>query len=157
MTKSQQLKAKELFFAGYYGQKVLFIPDDEVESIGKYSVTVNSPFLDLISNGRCQETYLQLTSLSNISDEDATNLAKLRGFVNVKKVYISDNGYWVYWRGESGVLKRKSFTFYGDMYLPETSFLKSRSFALDYYCPIENKVITVEEQVNRKWIKIKEE
>jgi hypothetical protein len=36
-------------------------------------------------------------------------------------------------------------------------YLQSKGYAMPYYCPIENRIVTVKEQVSEGWIVLKEE
>lgn len=131
------LENKSKFFAQYYVQKVAKSPllNDELPNQRCYPELALNPK---------NEFYLELTPLSQISDEDAVIVAKLRGFVNIKSIEIVEQGYYV--NQPNG---RKSFIFFNDMWRPEIDFLRSKSFALPYMG------LSVEKQIEYGWVKLK--
>lgn len=66
---------KKRIFALYWGQTVLHIPDDEIESMENTPLTINDSFMGL--NKGIELGYLLLNPLSSINDEDAIECAIL--------------------------------------------------------------------------------
>ena len=135
----QLTQAKERFFAQHLGQEVVFTKGNYVNRIGsKRKLDVTS--LAFLVGGFKIKTALLLTSLSDITDEDKRDIAKMRftfvgeNFAQVADKYLSKS-----------ILPH-------DMH----QCLQSKGYALDYYCPELKRVITVPEQIELGWIKLKE-
>jgi len=136
------IENKAKFFALYWGQQVLCWKSDT--SSHKHKIVGGHSIANMVKNTHNLNEYLGLKSLSQISDEDAIEVAKLHGFVSFEGVEINSNGYYVLQpRG------RKSFIFFVDMWLPETDYLRSKGYALPW------KGITVEKMIEYNWIKLK--
>jgi len=124
---------KAKFFAQYWGQKVL--------KTGTYTYEVNSSF-----NLKHDAYFLELTPLKNISDEDAIEVASIRGFVNISRVKFVFEGYWVTLK-QKGKRSVTKFVFFRDMYQPEIDFLRSKSYLLPY------KDLSTEDLIAYGWAK----
>lgn len=120
------LENKVKFFALYWGQNIL---------ISKVSDgSVRSKVLGRYFEGELREAFLELKPLSSISDEDAIEVSKL--CVNGNNKRIDD------------------IKVYARIYASQSSlindFLRSRGYALPWMG------LSVEELVQRGWIKLKE-
>lgn len=93
--------------------------------------------------------YLELTQLSDISDEHAFLIAKIRGFVNVTRVKFVFEGYWVTIKQE-GKRSVSKFVFYRDMYQPEIDKLRELGYLTSW------RDLSVEELFKRGWAKVKQ-
>jgi hypothetical protein len=130
MTEEKKAEMKARFFAQYWGQRVGFVVND----MGDWEV------------GKCKFIdYLELTPLSQITDEDAIEVAKIAG----NSSYMDDR------RAFNGRLLmqeflRKQSNVYGESWLHVFDYLRSKGYALPYMG------ILVEEMVKYGWIKLKE-
>ena len=159
MKTENTLENKAKFFAQYWGQHVLYFTSDFLRKIDNLT-------LDSIEN----DDYLELKPLSQISDEDAINVAKLvspmlfegRGkngghyidksetwWYSVKHngktlmVDIDLDGY-IFEYDEVEEYKRPSHSLIG------TDYLRSKAYALPYMD------LSLEDLVEYGWIKLKE-
>ena len=138
---------KERFFAQYWGQEVK--TSDYLKSYGFKPLTVNYRNIK-----RAAVSYLELTPLSLITGEDAIELAKLNNWqhpVNdLTEVYVNSLGDKVV--KTSLDLKYGYFVIKEDNFNPhQFDFLRSKGYALSY------NGISVEEQIEFGWTKLKEE
>jgi hypothetical protein len=143
-------ESKARFFAQYWGQSILLLKKSDKD---KYPINGRTLFgVDDKSN----KSLLLLTPLQKISDEHAIEVAKMSGFVVtnlIKKGHtkphfdLTDGGFGV--------------CYYEDYYNYVTyeagQYLQSKGYAVPTYCPIANRIVTVEEQVSEGWIVLKEE
>jgi hypothetical protein len=122
---------KERFFAQYIGQKVLC---DKAKN--------NNIELTKAWNWKNQSFFLRLKSLSNITNEDALEIAKLNRWAD----YREGNDPEPYITHTKNFIKKPEFQLgsYVD-------YLRRRGYALDF------DGITVDEQIEFGWIKIKED
>lgn len=89
------------------------------------------------------------TPLQNISDEHAIEVAKVFYFPYAQNI---ENGKKVV----ENIIRnnfRNDFNSCFHIY----QYLQSKGYALDYYCPIENRIIPVQEQIDNGWITLKTE
>lgn len=141
MTNTIENKAK--FFALYWGQK-LHISHGETYKID-YDSFISAWDTD-------PDDYLELTPLSQISDEDAFICATIKiggamNFINCKVKRNDKYGIWVKLNRENG-----SKEFYLDFNIPEVyDYLRSEGYALPYMG------LSIEKLVEYGWIKLKNE
>jgi hypothetical protein len=131
-------KIKSKIFASYIGAKVelcqsRFSEDSEDRVFTLFGVTKDDWFMVEESKlvyhfNDSNNDSLLLTSLLNVSDEDAIKCAELGGFVNFSNVGFTNNGYWVGWNE----INKNKFINYIDLTLPEIDFLRSKGYALPY-------------------------
>lgn len=115
---------KKQIFALYWSQKVLHIPDDEVEYMEATPLTINDSFMGL--NKSIDLGYLLLNPLSSITDEDAIEVAIICGRANTSVGYAKEfiTSYF-----EKNVA---TTTIYNYQYFKSIDFLRSKGYALPY-------------------------
>lgn len=122
------LENKAKFFAQYWGQRVV---------LKNESISSRLYQMDRVVILHCETHTLELKPLSSISDEDASSI---RGFIN--------KGDFLFYLNKSTSIT----TFIeGNLYFKDVDFLRSCGYALPYMG------LSVEELVNRGWIKMKGE
>ena len=129
---------KKAFFAHYYNQSIV------TDGSQRFGYSVSDFFEGIFDESKA---YLELTSLSQISEEDMISI----GFdiqapfedVNIKFYFERFDTHWhLYYNGISAD---------GYLLLEDYDFLRSKGYALPYMG------ITIEEMVDAKWIKLKNE
>lgn len=155
------IENKEKFFAQYWGQRLL--------TYGKQKGYLVNHFLD----GNYTKAFLELTSLSDITDEDAIEVAKMAlGYSKLpQQINISETvnrkigfGFSFWLNGESEyqidlgnfynpklfcLNRHTSPSEYLHNALKISDYLRSRGYALPWLG------VSVEEQIKRGWIKLK--
>jgi hypothetical protein len=148
---STNTESKARFFAQYFGQKCyrrkLWYDDlPTIKLLSKQLIYI------AVDAG-----VLQLTPLQKITDEHAIEVAKLMGCYSEKFINSKDFGKPNFFF--NGINLEVSF--FEDLYdyisAPAYQYLQSKSYALDYYCPIQNRIIAVDEQIKIGWIILKGE
>jgi hypothetical protein len=147
------------FVSQYYGQTICYDarhPDEK--EYGK----IDAFIIERIEN-KSPNHVLELTPLQNISIEDAMSVAKM----SLNKDYegLKITNLFV----KNGIIKYDvCFDFFEDcdkeieldenlLSVHQGQYLQSKSYAIDYFCPIENRIIPVKEQIYNKWITLKTE
>ena len=142
------LENKAKFFAQYFKQRVL---------ITSLSPDVNS-VTELCLNNPLEDEYLELKSLSQISDEDAIELMRLKidskgGDSNNLSIEIEDktlDGYTFIVKRKNWGSERTGFVFNGHTNpLSFYDYLRSKGYALPYMG------LSVKDLVEYGWVKIK--
>lgn len=125
------LENRSKFFALYWRQKVGF-------SKYKIRLAINRTNISHIE-------YLELTPLSEISDEDLNNInfqfPMGRDGVDI---YFTENNYTFHWRASKGTQVKE-----GHLILKDFDYLRSKGYALPYLD------LSVEDLIEYGWIKIK--
>lgn len=85
---------KAKFFALYWGQKIVAVRIDDGDDRGYYEVG-NNWYCGL------EDSYLELTPLSQITDEDVVSVYNLTGVDEVHVDYLRSKGYALPWMGLS--------------------------------------------------------
>lgn len=135
------LANKAKFFALYWGQEI------QTYKLSRYTTKTNRP-VDGSKFG-----YITLKNLSSISDEDAIEVAKIR-WGNDVEIYQIDKfseGVKYIFRQPYKPFNQTQGIFPRRMYNDECDFLRSRGYALPWMG------LSVEELVNRRWVKLKGE
>jgi hypothetical protein len=137
------MKAEEkaAYFAQYWGQTVI----SDVDNSGVrhlYPVVYSNMY-------RIEESHVELTPLSAITDEHLHDVANSMGYVNYFNPEVQDSGFWLYWKKDGKVIKHKYF-YFRDFLQDEIDFLRSKSYAL----PFRN--YSVEQLIEMGWLKLKE-
>lgn len=131
MTNTIENKAK--FFANYFGQKV-----------GRYKPEFENHFISL-KHSVSDDEYLELTPLSQISDEDALQVSKILD-ANFDENTLSDSARIFHInRGKGHVLPSRPCR--SDV----CDYLRSKGYAMPYMG------LSVEKLVEYNWIKLKTE
>lgn len=133
------IQNKAAYMSCYWGQEVAHYSDGDNN---RYIVAVGKHDFSAIH-------YLELTQLSNISDEHAFEVANIRGFVNVTRVKFVFEGYWATIKQE-GKRSVSKFVFYRDMYQPEIDKLREFGYLTDW------RDLSIEELLTRGWAKVKQ-
>jgi hypothetical protein len=126
------LENKAKFFALYWGQKV--------KRYNK-SPFIELDFVDFIEIKECD--FIELKPLSSISDEDAIEVAKIMK-VDIENQLTNQIIEYIH-----GCITH--FNCKGDMSFKISDYLRSRGYALPWM------ELSVEELVNRGWVKLKGE
>jgi hypothetical protein len=136
------LTNKEKFFALYWGQRIMMIDGDD----WVYVVRGQKPIL---------VEYIQLKSLSSITDEDAIEVAKLNTSVNwfngnTPSVWKNSFGVTVVSNG-TGLIQKYGQIILDSEYLSNHQFdlLRSKGYALSWMG------LSVDELVKAGWVKLK--
>lgn len=128
------LENKAKFRAQYYGQKVLRLNgSDSIKRIGS----------DIALRGLIDEEgfYLELTPLSQITDEDAKNIEFVFNVpFNEVELTFDDNLNWI--------AKYNGLENYGVLFLRHIDYLRSKGYALPYMG------LSVDQQMEYGWIKL---
>ena len=159
MKTQNTLENKARFFAQYWGQHVLYFSSDFLRKIDNLT-------LDSIEN----DDYLELKHISQISDEDAINVAKLvspmlfEGRGKNGGHYIDKSETWWYSVKHNGKTLMVDIDLDGYIFeydeveeykrpsrsLIGTDYLRSKGYALPYMD------LSVEDLIEYGWIKLKE-
>ncbi len=139
------IENKQEFFDQYSGQNIVVLPEG---SIQKLCTPHAFRFLDKVTKSK---SYLELTSLSMITDENAIEV------MEILKTDPQEAGYDCSWqklrddlRKDGDLIHIQLKSFYGgelDVY----DFLRSKGYALPWMG------LSVEELVKRGWIRLKTE
>lgn len=145
------LENKSKFFALYLSQHV-------VKWHKRNSHTPAYLHFSLLDVKNINKEYLELKPLSSISDEDAIEVARLCGLANAciresteDRLGLYDDTYILRINYNGYIYLLKSGSLYHQMTLRCYDFLRSKGYALPWMG------LSVEEQVNRGWVKLKEE
>lgn len=114
----------------YYGQYILRVTSYKLAHVGQGGWNLNHP-----------DFYIELTSLSAITNEDAKEVGKLNGSVTSDDLLVGHA--LVHW------LDKKSTN--RDIPFEAVDFLRSRGYALPWMG------VSVEQQIEWGWIKIKQD
>jgi hypothetical protein len=142
MKTENNLELKTRFFALYWGQDIAKDYDDSLH------ITVNPHIVEWTNN-----FYLELTPLSQISDEDAIEVAKILFGDDISESELK------VWLPKISANLRNQFGSnifpimqpYFSISWQVADYLRSKGYALPYLG------ISVEEQIELGWIKLKEE
>ena len=118
MELQNNLENKAKFFAQYFGQKIQV--DNELNEMGKFPLTISN------ISFKPEKCHLELTPLSDITDEDAIAL----GFINPESV-------------------RTTFFPSVGKYTTDADYLRSKGYALPYMG------LSVEKLIEYGWVKLK--
>lgn len=135
LQKATNLNLKAKFFALYWGQEIIKF-NKETKQEGVFVLDELKIQKEII-----EHTYLELKPLSNISDEDAIQIALLKNSLGDNK-----NKKDLLRCGEE-MLEFNSVL--NSLQLEHYDFLRSKGYALEY------NGITVEQQIKYGWIKLK--
>ncbi len=140
-------REKERYFAAHWGQCVLRSKNWNLDARPDYpSWEINSGTLS--NNVKSENWYVELTSISKISDEDAIELFNIEGSCNLESVKYEDQGFWKKWKFKGS---KGQFFLLVDLTIKQGDFLRSRSYAL----PFGNR--SVQELIELGWLKLREE
>lgn len=147
MKTQNTLENKAMFFAQYWGQKVF-----------KTSINQEKPHKNNFGKTIVFKDFLELTSLSQISDEDAIELMRLKivskGVVDIETIEIENktlDGYTFIVKYKNWDDERVGFVFNGHTNpLSFYDYLRSKGFAVPWMD------LEVEDLVEYGWIKLKE-
>ena len=150
MKTENTLEDKAKFFAQYWGQIVY----KDVTQLRHEPFKINELESYFVSNG-----YLELTPLSQITDEDAIELMRLKieskGIVDIETIEIENktlDGYTFIVKYKNWDDERVGFVFNGHTNpLSFYDYLRSKGYALHYMD------LSVEDLVEYGWVKLKEE
>lgn len=126
------LENKAKFFAQYWMQDVLFIRDEH--DLALWNVQIYTDQID--------DWHLLLTPLSSITDEDATALGRIFGY----RIDRPDSA----GLGKIMALGIRDQSLCSSGLIKGYQYLQSKGYALPYMG------LSVEELVNRGWVKLKE-
>ena len=146
MKTQNTLENKAKFFAQYWGQHVLYFSSDFLRKIDNLT-------LDSIEN----DDYLELKPLSQVSDEDAIELMRLKieskGVFDIKTIEIENktlDGYTFIVKYKNWDDERVGFVFNGHTNpLSFYDYLRSKGYALPWMD------LSVEDLVEYGWVKLK--
>ena len=146
MKTQNTLENKAKFFAQYWGQHVLYFSSDFLRKIDNLT-------LDSIEN----DDYLELKPLSQVSDEDAIELMRLKieskGVFDIKTIEIENktlDGYTFIVKYKNWDDERVGFVFNGHTNpLSFYDYLRSKGYALPWMD------LSVEYLVEYGWVKLK--
>lgn len=136
------------FFTQYLGQRVLKTKDDECPEIGNNLLTLNIPFLSLIENNP-ENYYLELKSLSKISDEHVLELFKKQvELEKADKVKCNDICF-----NNGSIFLEIRFYFgkgwsesYKQLNIEQIDYLRSKGYAIPYM------KYSIQDLIEKKWI-----
>lgn len=94
-----------------------------------------------------RESFLELRDLANITDKEAVELAKKRGYLNIKSVRIEEEGYWVKFLGVSKTV----FVFFTELYGEEVDYVRSIGCAYPF------NGLSIHHQLEYGWFKYKKD
>ena len=145
-------KQKEKFFAQYWGQEVLRCYS-AFGGLTSYSLEVSADELSQMHFH--EESYLELTPLSQISDVDGKMCVQVRSstHIDVEITSRSNDGFGFTSRYNTSNRRRLhgySLGFGEKMTIEQIDYLRSKGYTLPW------NGITVEEQIKLGWIKLKD-
>ena len=145
------LENKARFFAQYWGQKIICFPHN------KNAIRYDNPN-KLLAGTFERNAYLELKPLSQISDEDAIELMRLKieskGVVDIETIEIENktlDGYTFIVKYKNWDDERVGFVFNGHTNpLSFYDYLRSKGYALPWMD------LSVEDLIKYGWVKLKE-
>lgn len=137
-------ESREIFVAQYWGQRIgctkflngLWVNDRNIKSI----------------------KYLELTPLQNISDEHADYLIQLEmgnWSISLYEKLIIDGNFIYFTPIFAPHSNKQEMINLNRLRFDQYQYLQSRGYAIPFYCPIENRIIPVQEQIDNRWITLK--
>ena len=148
---------KAKFFAQYWGQKVLSVTCLGVE---RYNTYVNAQHIHYFEYN---DSYLLLTPLSSITDEDAIEVCRIRdkNIQEVLKILREPRGILIEYRwtpenkkfaiSDGYCYSSTGFSFFSDnLHIDQVDFVRSKGHTYRFMG------ISVEDQIKFGWVKLKE-
>lgn len=128
------IEEKQEFFAQYFGQDVLVLYPNSC---------TNKCYIELSYNRNIEDDYLELKDLKNITDEDATQVAKYR-YENPKMMLYAEIGKIIIFN----YINQSKNKGEHELELFEIDFLRSKGYALPF------RQYSVEQMIEFGWIKL---
>lgn len=145
------IENKQKFFAQYYGQEVLIGYGGRILKLDSHNITASYLTIHETDEYINRIPYLELTDLSNITDEHAIEVAKISKLSNsIKgfKVYKNNNGHTVV-DNQTGSNPSGYRVIDECLYQDCVDFLRSKGYAVPF-CGL-----SVDELIKRNWVKLK--
>lgn len=130
---------KAKFFAQYWGCNVLYVGGVGFQRVGFGRWNLRHP-----------DFFIELTPLSQISDEDLLKISRMN-FLNsdIRNVGANEFSFWYDVRGANKGRWFHKSDYWGNLNTQQSDYLRSKGYALPWLG------ISVEEQIRRGWVKLK--